>query len=245
MTFRPPAILIARMSNPARLFATSLMALLVVGGALTQAQSQGRPPKAAVQKLRDGVYRIGNVEVDTTKKELTVGGHVNDNVTVLEFVANTAGGAKAYESAITIDTDGITFNTALLLLGMDPARSRVPRYHFDPVAPKGDPLEIWVAWSTPSGQKKVRIEQLLYHEGTKMTMAEGPWVYTGSTFSGGHYMADTDGVLIGFVHSPAPVIENPRKGAVGAYGSIILNRNIGLLGGMKVVVTVKAVGPKS
>jgi hypothetical protein len=232
------------MPNLSRLLSAALVAAFLTGGAVAQAQSKSRPPKATVQKLREGVYRVGSIEVDTVKKEMTVSGRANDGVTTLEFVANTAGGQKAYESALTIDTDGVIFNTALLLLGVDPSRSRAPKQHFDPIAPKGDPLEIWVSWTTPMGPKRVRIEQLLYDERTKTTMPEGPWVYTGSTFSGGHYMADTDGVLIGFVHSPAPVIENPRKGAVGAYGSIVVNRNIGLLGGMKVVITIKALPVK-
>lgn len=226
------------------LSAALLTIILTAGTGVSQAQTKGKPPKSPVVKVREGVFRVGAIEVDTLKKELTVAGSANDNVTVLEFVANTKGGQKAYESALTIDSDAITFNTALLLLGMDPTHSRVPRQHFDPVAPKGDPLEIWVAWTTPSGPRKVRIEQLLYDERTKSTMPEGPWVYTGSTFNGGRYMADTDGVLIGFVHSPAPVIENPRKGAVGSYGSVVFNRGIGLIGGMKVVITVKAVSPK-
>ena len=119
-----------------------LMIVLAAGAGVVQAQTKGRPPKSPVVKVRDGVYRVGNIEVDTVKKEMTVGGKINDNVTVLEFVANTIGGQKAYESAVTIDTNGVTFNTALLLLGVDPARSRVPKQHFDPIAPKGDPLEI-------------------------------------------------------------------------------------------------------
>jgi hypothetical protein len=57
------------------------------------------------------------------------------------------------------------------------------------------------------------------------------------------YMADIDGVLIGFVHSPAPVIENPRKGAVSAYGSIVMNTHIGLDGGTPVVVSIKSLTP--
>ena len=224
------------------------MVVIALAAIATHAQSrQGGPtrlPSGLVQKIREGVYRVGPIEVDTLKKELTVSGRANDNVTTLEFVANTIGGQKAYESAITIDTDAVTFNTALLLLGLDPARSRVPKMHFDPVAPKGDPLEIWLDWNTPNGPRRARIEQLLYDERTKTTMSEGPWVYTGSTLVDGRYMADIDGVLIGFVHSPAPVIENPRAGAVGAYGSIVMNPRLGLIGGTKVVVTVKAVTAK-
>jgi hypothetical protein len=55
------------------------------------------------------------------------------------------------------------------------------------------------------------------------------------------YRADADGgVLIGFVHSPAPVIENRNPGAVSAFGSVILNRNIGLGPDTRVTLTIVA-----
>jgi hypothetical protein len=37
-------------------------------------------------------------------------------------------------------------------------------------------------------------------------------------------MAELDGVLIGFVHSLAPIIE--KRGAVGAFGSIVWNKEL-------------------
>ena len=117
----------------------------------------------------------------------------------------------------------------------------MPTRHFDPVPPKGDPIEIWVAWIPPGGPKRVRIEELLFDKRTNRTVPEGPWVYTGSTIVGpGQYLADMDGVLIGFVHSPSPVIENPRIGAVDAYGDIIRNPNLDMPGGMNVTVTIKS-----
>jgi hypothetical protein len=198
------------------------------------------PPKSApAQKIRDGVYRIGKIETDTTSGELRIPGTINSEVTILEFVANTIGGNKAYESALTVEATGVEFNTALLLLGVDPSRSVVPRRHFDTRPPAGDPLDIWIAWSANGAAKRVRIEQLLFNERTRRTLDEGPWVYTGSTMMDGKYLADVDGILIGFVHSPAPVIENPRMGASGAYGSIVMNKALGLAGGTKVTLIVK------
>lgn len=223
------------------------MAVLLLGVAVSAQKPAPKPAKPAgpaVQKIREGVYRIGNIEVDTVKREASVEAHVNHDVTTLEFVANKIGGAKAYESALTVMTDATTFNAALLLLGLDPSHARVPTKHFDSVAPKGDPVEIWVEWmaggTTP---KRIRIEQLLYDNRTKTTLSEGPWVYTGSSFSNGQYMAETDGVLIGFVHSPSPIIENPRPGAVDAYGSIVLNPKLDPAMSLRATLIVKAIGP--
>src|SRR5262245_19706053 len=67
---------------------------------------------AAVEKLGKNLLRIGNVRVDLSKKEVSVAGTIND-VPVLEFVANTKGGFKSYESAIETDTNAIDFNLGL------------------------------------------------------------------------------------------------------------------------------------
>jgi hypothetical protein len=74
-------------------------------------------------------------------------------------------------------------------------------------------------------------------------------VYTGSVFlpqeptmTSTRYLADIDGVLIGFVHSPAPIIENVTGAGVRRYGMIVMNPNLGLDPETPVVLTVKALG---
>ena len=210
-------------------------------------QSPARPPVPSmpVQKIRDGVYRIGKIEVDTNRKEATVPASVNAGVTTLEFVANTPNGAKSYESALTVQADAYQFNTAMMLIGMDPAHARVPVRHFDPVPPAGDPVDVFVSWTINGAARRVRVEELLFDERINAPLSEGPWVYTGSAFSSGQFMAGLDGVLIGFVHSPSPIIENPRAGAVSAYGSVVLNTRLGLAGGTPVTLTIRALPVKS
>lgn len=202
-----------------------------------------RPAPPEVRKVDKDVYMIGLIRVDTARREVSVAATTND-AHVLEFVANTKGGLKAYESALTVDSDAVSFNTALLLIGLDPQHARVPTKHFDPVAPTGDPVEVFVDWTAGAERRRVRVEQLLYDVRTKQPVPDGPWVYTGSSFvktdEGQQYMADLDGVLIGFVHSPAPIIENPRAGAVDSYGAVVFNRRLGLTPGMAVTLTIHA-----
>jgi hypothetical protein len=211
----------------------------------TQPTPQPPKPKPSVQKLGPTKYRIGQVEVDTEKREVVTPATIND-VTVLEFVANTAGGFKAYESALTVHTDAISYNAALLLIGLDPSRAKVPTMHFDPKPPVGDPVEVLVEWTAGAGTKRVAIEDLLFDRRTNTTLPNGAWVYTGSTFyddgqgQGKKFLAEMDGVLIGFVHSPAPLIENPREGAVNGYGAVVLNPNLGLKAGQAVTLIVRA-----
>ena len=226
----------------ARSCALLLLATSTIAAAPQQDPPRPASPKVPVQKISANLYRLGSIQVDTQKREATVAGKVNE-ATVLEFVANTVNGMKAYESALTLETDAVTFNAALLLIGLDPARARVPTQHFDPIPPSGDPVEIFVEWNRGKGPERVPIETLLFDKRTNKPLPEGPWVYTGSSFVEGKYRADLDGVLIGFVHSPSPIIENPRDGAVGAFGAVVLNPNLGLPAGTPVTVTVKALGP--
>ncbi len=223
-------------------FLLTACAVCIAGATVFGEPQDPAPPPATprVEKLGPNRLRIGHVQVDVARREVTVTGHVND-VQILEWVANTTNGLKAYESAITADTDAITFNTALLLIGLDRAHARVPTQHFDPVPPRGDPVELWIEWGEASQRKRVRIEQLLLDNRTNTTLPEGPWVYTGSTLlpENGGYMAQLDGVLIGFVHSPAPIIENPGAGAVGAFGSLVLNKEL-VAPGTDVTLIVKA-----
>jgi hypothetical protein len=217
--------------------------LAVPAGGLQLPAPPAAPVKPSVDKIGHQLFRIGRIRVDTGKREISVPGRVND-AHVLEFVASTQGGLKAYESAISLETDGVTFNAAMLLIGLDKKNARVPTRHFDPVPPAGDPVDIWIEWNAEGKPRRERVEHLLFDVRTRQPMPPGPWVYTGSTFiDDGRYLADTDGVLIGFVHSPAPVIENPREGAVASYGFIILNPRLGLPPESPITLIVSAAAP--
>ena len=215
-------------ANGVALIALSFSAVYAQGGAPPANDGPYKaPPPPRVERLGPNLFRLGAVRVDTAAREVAVTGRIND-VPLLEWVANTQGGFKAYESAVSADTDAITFNTALLLIGLDKAHARVPAFHFDPVPPAGDPVDVLVEWTTSGQTRRVRIEELLLDKRTNGPLAGSQWVYTGSQFVEGtnFYQAQLDGVLIGFVHSPAPVIENAGAGAVGAYGSIVLNKEL-------------------
>ena len=195
---------------------------------------------AAVEKLGPNLLRIGNVRVDLARKEVSVAGTIND-VPVLEFIANTKGGFKNYESAVEAETNAIDFNLGLILIGLDPERAVVPRFHFDPIPPEGDPVEVWVKWSENGRERRVPAEELVYDSGSKQTLPKAAWVYTGSRFlpNSTAFVADQDGVLIGFVHTPAPLIENANT-VPGPYGAIQLNPGLNLAPGTPVTLTVRA-----
>jgi hypothetical protein len=219
----------------------AIVILAVLGSAdSTSGQSAQTPAPAAprIVRISPTEVGIGSLRVNTAAKEVRAPGQINQ-VSTLEFIANTPRGLKEYESAITIDTTAVALNTALLLLGLDPSRARVPDYHLDPVPPKGDPVELFVEWKAASGVRRVKVEELVWNEVTRTTMPEGPWVYTGSRLADRQLLADADGVLVGFVHSPAPLIENPRPVPAKAYGELVLNPKLELVPGTPVTLIVR------
>ena len=204
--------------------------------------AQGPPQKPVVEKLGEKLFRIGTIRVDTDKRELAVVGRVNAVYGPLEFVANTRGGMKAYESAIELDTNGITFHTACLLIGLDAGHSVRPTAHFDPRPPEGDAVDVLVSWQENGRERQINAEQLLYDRERKASITNSRWVFTGSALvGGGMLLADAEGALIGFVHTPAPVIENVSSDAVKRYGAIILNQELGLKPGTPITLTVRAI----
>jgi hypothetical protein len=237
------------MLNPVRVLPCALGALLIFGNSVAAQQQRtfsrnDNPPKtpSTIERLGPTTLRVGTLQIDTAKKELSVKGVVTD-ANILEFVAVTKGGFKGYESALELDTNAINFNLALILMGLDQAHAVGPKQHFDPASPQGDPVEIWVEWDGESGHKRVRAEELIYNTMSKRTLAPGPWVYTGSVFveESKAYLADVEGSLIGFVHTPAPIIESPRPVSPSNYGSDVLNPALNLKPGTQIQLIVRAV----
>lgn len=204
----------------------------------------GPPPPSAppvIEKLADNVFRIGTLRVDTAKREISVPGRTLSAV-VLEFVASTKRGMKAYESAIELDTDAVTFNAACVLIGLDAANAVRPQRHFDPTPPDGDPVEIRVSWEEKGKIREIDAEELLFDRKTDKPFSKSRWVYTGSLLlPNGRYLADLEGVLIGFVHTPAPIVENVAADAVGRYGAVIFNPNLGLNPDTAITLTLRAI----
>jgi hypothetical protein len=226
--------------------------LLIASTALAQTGRNpigvpGLPPGAPppVERLGPSLFRVASIQVDTAKRQITVTGKVNADVTTLEYIANTASGNKAYETAFTLDTDAYAFNASLLLIGLDRSRTRnAPRGHFDPSVPEGDKVEIFI--ECPKGEcKRFPAERLIYDNQTKQPVSDASWVYTGSlVLPDGRYLAHVDGVLVSFSHNPASVIELASGAGLSKYGSIVLNPTLGLTPGAAITMTIRAIAPQ-
>ena len=158
----------------------------------------------------------------------------------IEFIACTKGGMKSYESVLEMDTDAKSFNLSMILLGLDPKKGKAPAYHFDPNPPQGDGVEIIIQWDTVDGQKAIKAQELIYDINTDKTFPADDWIYTGSVFlEDGNYLADLAGVLVGFVHDPASIIESHFSGKFPAFGSYVVNKKYLDKVGMKIRMIIR------
>ena len=76
----------------------------------------------------------------------------------------------------------------------------------------GDDVLIRVKWKAGGEEKVVPVEDWLINDQTKKTVSRGPWIYNGSMFSGGHFLAQAEGSVGALGPNPAALINNPRKG---------------------------------
>ncbi len=212
----------------------------VIQDNLGKEENKVAPKQSKVKDLGNGKFRIGNILIDKNKKEATVPGRINMNEGIIEFIACTKGGYKAYESALEMYTNAKAFNLSMILIGLDPEKGKATAYHFDPNPPEGDSVEIIVQWDTEEGKKTIMAQEIIHDMNTGVIFPASHWVYTGSVFlENGAYLADEAGVLIGFVHDPAPVIESPLSNETGTFGSLVVNSAILPEVGTKIQMIIK------
>jgi len=178
----------------------------VISGSI-KVGAEEAPAIPAMEKVGDGLYKLGNVELDLNKKTITVYGKVNMAYGLIELLACTKIG-KVHESLLVLDVQPIHLQTALILLGLEYEGGI--RYQGDPRTPKGDPVRIWVEWNKDGQIKRHRAEDLIFNRVKQSSMEHIDWVFTGSRINNnGTFMAQAVGTIITTFHDPDAIIDNP------------------------------------
>ena len=199
-----------------------------VNGRFADADPAASSGTTAIQDLGNGLYRIGNIKIDKTKRQFSVPGSViklQRPDSPIEFIAVSKGGQKRYEAIFEMETSAVDFNLACILIGLDASHAIHPKQHFDPQPLKGDAVEIFVSWEGDGKKSHVPITNILRIADSSHVTNE--WVYTGSYFSqDGRYMADVAGTLVGFVHDPESIIQHRTGLGLGNYGAVTYNPDV-------------------
>jgi len=192
---------------------------------LEEEEKEAPPSDVTVEDLGEGHYRIRHIEVDKRLKRFAVPGRILRDEPPLEFLAVTAGAFKGYEALVELDANAYEFNTACILIGLDPDNGKPPRVHFDPEPTQGDPVEIWISWDANGETIRLHAADLVRLGEKRLPRSD--WAYTGSIVTPhGDYMAHLDGTLIGFVHDPASVIEHRAGFGIKQWGSVGPDRSL-------------------
>ncbi|RMF88061.1 MAG: hypothetical protein D6739_00680 [Nitrospirae bacterium] len=208
-----------------------------------RAEAALKNPK--VQELGGGRFRVGLIQVDRKARRFAVPAVVHQVEGPQEFVLATHGGYKGYESTLEAGATAYEFNVACLLIGLDPERAGRPRYHFDPNHVQGDAVAVSVVWRDAKGEHRIDARQAVVDRRSGKTLGPSPWIYTGSTLTpDGTYLAQSDGVLIGFVHDPAEIITLRDGTGQSDYGNLVPNRALLPPKGTRVTVEVQALTEK-
>ena len=206
-------------------------------------QDEGPPAKPQVEKLGDGRYRIGTVEVDQNKREVYLPGQINMDEGLVELFACGPRG-KLHESVLKLDVVPYHLQVALLLLGLSPGKG--VEFQGDTSIPTGDLVEVWVEWDqpdSPASSPKVerhRAEELIFNLKTEKTMERTDWVFVGSKIVDGRFMAQVEQSLITTFHDPYTILDNPLSTG-GDDTLYIVNKEVVPVRETPVRMTLKAV----
>ena len=77
---------------------------------------------------------------------------------------------------------------------------------------QGDRLTISATWSHDGKRETAPVENWIVNTTTKKPAENGPWLYTGSMFSSGKFLAQLEGCVAAVVTNPSALINNPRPG---------------------------------
>jgi hypothetical protein len=196
-------------------------ATLLIATVLTLAAMAQEPPPALpmMREISPGIFEIGKLRLDQKALTLTFPATLNMNKGLLEYLLVGPRGST-HESLLVSDVAPNDIHFAMLLLGAkgggEAADAAPPQLDakYLKTAPKlkGDTVLISVKWADGDSEKTVSVEDWLFNETTKKPIERGPWIYNGSSFREGRFLAQTEGTFAALVTNPSALINNPRKG---------------------------------
>lgn len=159
-----------------------------------------------------GLVRVGTVEVDTEQKTVVATGWVNQVQGPVEYLAVGPKG-KTHESVFVLDLRAADLHAALLLLGLEPG---TPGPHIGTGPISGPAVRMNVL---AEGRDPVSIEQFVEVPATSNAPLSSTFLFTGSVFEDGYYLAATEQSYVAVFWDPWAILnyELPAAGTNDEY----------------------------
>ncbi|HOD66539.1 MAG TPA: YdjY domain-containing protein [candidate division Zixibacteria bacterium] len=187
----------------------SLLAAVAAAGVRSETDVPSPPADTLVRYVSDHEIRVGNVLMDISALTVSAPGWVNQKTGLVEYLAVTSEG-KRHESVLVLDVQPLHLQTALLLFGLDFGQNLA--FQGDSVPPRGDSVDISVAWLGPEGDSVVvPASELLFDYHDSVVAPTTPWVFTGSMIHLDRLQADLEGSIIATYSDPVAILNNPAS----------------------------------
>jgi len=221
-----------------------ILIISFVFGNLLLAQDQ--LPGDVLTKISNDVYMLKDMEINTSSRTVTIPCTINMAAGLIEVVLCRPEG-KTHESLLTTKISPLEFQTALLLLGLDPV-NELPD---DPS--KADSLSPYQSIETPGDSvvmfielekngKLVRFpaESLIQDERTQSQINHTTWLFKGAvTHRSGFVIVDPNVTMISTYYDPIALME---LNSSGKYNDELfyVNEAAGLTKGQPVKLIIQA-----
>tara|TARA_A100001037_G_C15123573_1_gene625066 strand:+ start:533 stop:1222 length:690 start_codon:yes stop_codon:yes gene_type:complete len=168
------------------------------------------PTKPKIKEIRPGVFQVGGVLLEKTKKQISFPVIINMHEGLIEYLL-VSGKGKTHESLLVTRTEPFDIHVAMLLLGVKGAAGKkIPEDPRKPVP--GETIALQLKWANKGKPMSAPIEKFVQDRHHKKPMAPGPFVYNGSIVFDGMFIAHRDGNLFSLITDPAALANNPRMG---------------------------------
>jgi hypothetical protein len=162
--------------------------------------------REGVEKISEGVYRVGLVTVDANKGAVSFGARVNMEAGLIEYLICAEWG-KLHESVLVTNANPLDIQLGLLALGMKYGGGLT--HQGDPAQGKGDPVRIFVQWDDRGTTQEVRGERFVLNTTRETAMEEADWIFTGSVVLEEGFAAQTYGLIVATYNDPYAILNNP------------------------------------
>ena len=171
-------------------------------------------------KESENIYKLNEITINTKDKTISFPCKINMNQGLIEVVLCTREG-KTHESLLVSNVTPPEFQTALLLLGLDPV-NEVPNDNskqdtlsrFKSIETPGDSVVLYIARTIDGKIEKQPVETYIYNESLKNELKKSTWLFRGAaTHISGHIIIDPEVTLIATYHDPEALMElnSPSK----------------------------------
>ena len=159
-------------------------------------------------QISENVYKLGNVTLDTRKREVTIPGEINivGADIIIEFLACGKLG-KTHESILIVDAEPIHIFTVLAALELEPGMNL--SVEGDPREPKGSLVEIWIEWNQGDKVISRRARELLWNVFKEQPMQETPWVFTGGRLKNNQLTVQLFHNIVAVYRDPDSIFNHP------------------------------------